>query len=104
MTLARVKELLGLPAVIAAALLAVWGAFDWLKRIVGADQRLTVHIVAETVYHKRSDSAVKELGGHATDLERLLESMVRGECLENPRADLARQGLLAKCRQLGIER
>lgn len=34
--------------------------------------------------------------------EALLESLVRGECIENPRQDLARQGLLQKCINLGI--
>lgn len=32
----------------------------------------------------------------------LLEGMVRGECIENPMENLARQGLLPTCRRLGV--
>ncbi len=34
----------------------------------------------------------------------LVEAIVRGECIENPIENLQRQGLIAKCEELGIER
>ena len=58
-----------------------------------------VHVVME----KKIDSVQKEVE-HVNHIENLLEGLLRGECLENPRENLARQGLLVKCKQLGIDR
>lgn len=104
----KVKTYLGIIAALGGAVAVILGAAGWILRISDVPAKLDGHVSAETTYHKVSDSTTKgaigELHGHTTDLEKLLESLVRGECIENPRADLARQGLLAKCRQLGIDR
>ncbi len=104
MTADRVKAYLGIIAALGGAVAVLVGAFGWIQRISGTPAKLDGHIVAETTYHHKSDSTVKELDGHAEDLERLLETLVRGECIENPKKDLERQGLIRKCRLLGIER
>lgn len=104
----KVKHYLGIIIALGGAVAVILGAAGWIIRISGVPERLDGHVSAETTYHKVSDSTTKgaigELHGHTTDLEKLMESLVRGECIENPKADLARQGLLAKCRQLGIQR
>ena len=58
-----------------------------------------MHLVLET----RIDSTVKSVE-HVEHVEDLLEGLLRGECLENPKENLARQGLLKKCEELGINR
>jgi hypothetical protein len=65
------------------------------------------HIAASEKEHaainEKLDS-VDTQSQHIIHVEELLEAMLRGECLENPRENLARQGLLTKCKELGIER
>lgn len=100
MTFERFKQVVAIPGLIMGAVMAI----AWLVTLLNTGKRLDGHVVQESVYHRLSDSALRELHGHATDNEKLLEALARGECIENPRADLARQGLLAKCRQLGIDR
>ena len=103
MTLDRLKSLLALPALIIGAIVAIWGAFGWVDRLVGTDKRLQAHVAAEALYHKNADSTLRDLHSHITDQARWQEAQLRGECIENYRSDLARQGLIAKRRQLGIE-
>ena len=95
-----VKEGLGL----AALVVPVLAALTWLAGVAAAPEKLERHIVAESTYHATRDTAFHELDAHAEDTERLLEALIRGECLENPVRDLARQGLLRKCEALGIRR
>ena len=66
------------------------------KYIIQSDK---VHVVMDS----KLDSVQKEVE-HVDHVEDLLEGLLRGECLENPRENLARQGLLNKCKELGIER
>lgn len=54
-------------------------------------------------FELKIDSVSKQ-AEHVSHVEELIEGMLRGECLENPRENLIRQGLIAKCRELGIER
>lgn len=105
MTLARFKELAALPAILVGMLVAL----GYLLSLQSTGKRLGDHVVQESTVHRRdfaarrrTDSAVAELDEHAEDLGRLVEALIRGECIENPTKDLARQGLLAKCRALGI--
>jgi len=95
-----VKEGLGLTALVLPALAAI----AWLANLLSAPEKLERHIVAESTYHAMRDTVMKELDNHAEDMESLVESVVRGECIENPARDLARQGLLRKCEALGIRR
>lgn len=84
------------------ALLAILTWFGFKVQMPG--DRLDKHVQdAERVHTElvtRQDSA------HAHDevMQELLEGMARGECIENPKEDLARQGLLTTCRKLGIDR
>jgi hypothetical protein len=104
MTVARAKEVLALPALIVGGLGALFTGAVWLLGFLQTPKRLEIHMVTEKVYHDSSGKAVSELHSHAQDQERLLEALIRGECIENPKKDLARQGLLGKCRALGIDR
>ena len=104
MTLARFKELVALPAIIIGGLAALWTAGLWLFGFLQTPKRLESHMVSEKVYHDSTSKKAVELDKHAEDQERLLESLIRGECIENPKRDLARQGLLTKCKALGIDR
>lgn len=104
MTTERLKYWLGIPAAVVGALLAIYGAFTFVDEIVRTPERLDTHIVRARVIHDSTWKATNEIHKHAEDQEKLLEGIVRGECIENPKANLARQGLLAKCRDLGINR
>lgn len=65
------------------------------------------HILDEEKTHiqlqTKLDSTAQEMV-HIEHIETLLEGILRGECIENPRENLARQGLLQKCAELGITR
>ena len=63
------------------------------------EQSAKLHLIIDT----RLESAEKNTL-HLQYVETLLEGILRGECIENPRQNLARQGLLAKCKELGISR
>jgi hypothetical protein len=104
MTLQRITQALGVPALLMGALGVLFTLVAWLLRINGVPEALQGHLVAEKQYHDSSAKVITDLDTHAEDQERLLEAIVRGECIENPRENLARQGLLAKCRALGINR
>lgn len=100
-----VKEWIGLPALIVAAILAIGAILSWLGvDLTTAPLKLQRHIVAESTYHASREPKITELDRHAEANERLLEALVRGECLENPYADLARQGLIRTCDSLGVRR
>lgn len=78
-------------------------AVVWLGGAVQSPgERLTAHEAAAKAFHDTLQTTLKEAHKHDEAIESLLEGMVRGECLENPRANLARQGLLPKCLELGI--
>jgi hypothetical protein len=86
----------------AVALGAIF-AFLGIKLNTPAEQ-MNSHIVQEQTYHKIQADKSDSMNTHLEHTEELLEAMLRGECLENPRADLVRQGLIQKCKQLGIDR
>jgi hypothetical protein len=86
------------------AVAALYGAFTFIHDIVETPRRLATHEAISRVVHDSARQADDELHEHAETQEKLLEAIVRGECIENPKANLARQGLLNKCRQLGIDR
>ncbi len=67
------------------------------------DKHISSEEKTHTAFEIKLDSVSKK-GEHVEHVEELLEGMLRGECLENPRENLARQGLLTKCKELGIER
>jgi hypothetical protein len=67
------------------------------------DKHIATEEKAHTAFNVKLDSVGKQ-GEHISHIEELLEGMLRGECLENPRENLARQGLLTKCKELGIAR
>lgn len=89
----------------AVALIAsLYGVFSFLDDIIKTPERLNAHVASSAVVHDSTWRAASELHEHAEQQEKLLEGLVRGECIENPKADLARQGLLRKCGELGIVR
>ena len=67
-----------------------------------------VQHVAEEVIHieqfDKMDKTLQEIDMRNMEQQVLVESIVRGECIENPIENLQRQGLIAKCEELGIER
>lgn len=67
-----------------------------------------VQHVAEELIHSDNwddmDSALTEINDRHMEQQTLVEAIVRGECIENPIENLQRQGLIAKCEELGIER
>jgi hypothetical protein len=100
----RFKLWIGIPAAVIASLAAVYGAFTFIKEIADTPERLEAHEATSRVVHDSAKRFDDELHAHAEAQEKLLEGLVRGECIENPKADLARQGLLRKCGDLGIVR
>lgn len=89
------RDKLGTVATVLSVMGAVTAAALWLGKLTAAPEKLERHIVAES-------TRVAELDRHAEEQSDLLESLIRGECIENPAADLARQGLARKCRELGV--
>ncbi|KKN10737.1 hypothetical protein LCGC14_1033590 [marine sediment metagenome] len=56
------------------------------------------------VEHVIIDDTLTDIDRHMEAQQILLEAVVRGECIENPKENLQRQGLIEKCSELGIER
>lgn len=100
----RIKFWLGLPALVVAALGALYVAGRWVTRVHEAPERLEAHEALSAVVHESTKAAAAELHQHTEVQQRLIEAIVRGECLENRTQQLALQGLLTVCRDLGIRR
>jgi len=87
---------------VVAAIITIFGF-----KLVTPTDTITEHITRSQQLHvevqSKIDSTVKQVE-HIEHIEQLLEAILRGECLENPRENLARQGLLQKCKELGINR
>ena len=60
--------------------------------------------IEHSVDHVIIDTTLAEIDEHMHVQQELIESIVRGDCIENPIENLQRQGLIAKCLELGIER
>tara|TARA_R110000868_G_scaffold110194_3_gene298812 strand:- start:79 stop:393 length:315 start_codon:yes stop_codon:yes gene_type:complete len=93
---------------IGGAVVVIGGFIAYLGfQIQTPTQTLDKHLAQEekthTAFDIKLDSAAKSVE-HVEHVEELLEGMLRGECLENPKENLARQGLLKKCEELGIVR
>ena len=67
------------------------------------DKHISSEEKAHSTFEVKLDSVGRQ-GEHISHVEELLEGILRGECLENPRENLARQGLLKKCNELGIQK
>ncbi len=71
-----------------------------------AEEVHSTHHAAEqamwTVQRLFSDSITASKDSSRRQRTGLIEALVRGECLENSRDNLALQGLSAKCQDLGI--
>jgi len=102
MNTGRIKELLSLPTLIVGAAIALATIFAFWGSVLKTPERLDEHIQLEMRVHALLDSSVSEIDEHSEDAESLLNSLIRGECIENPRENLARQGLIVKCQELGI--
>lgn len=101
----RVKELLQWSGAILTLFMVIGAFFAFFGIDVQSPaQRLQTHIQAEKEFHDTTSKNIAELDKHEEDNEVLLQSMVRGECLENKRENLIRQGLIQKCKELGVER
>jgi len=103
-----IEKISGKISTIGGAILVIGSLIAYLGfQIQTPTETLGKHIAAEekahTAFNVKLDSVGKQ-GEHISHIEELLEGMLRGECLENPRENLARQGLLTKCKDLGIER
>lgn len=93
---------------IGGAVVVIGGLIAYLGfQVQTPTQTLDKHLAQEEKTHAafdiKLDSTAKGVE-HVEHVEELLEGMLRGECLENPKENLARQGLLKKCEELGILR
>lgn len=80
----------------------VLSAFGFGIRTPGA--RLDEFVDTHEVEHVIISDTLKEIDDHLEVQQILMESMVRGECLESAYDKLARQGLSDTCSDLGIGR
>lgn len=67
------------------------------------EKHITVSEKEHAAFNIKLDSVANE-AEHISHVEELLEGLLRGECLENPKENLVRQGLIQKCKELGIQR
>lgn len=100
----KFKDALAIPGAIVGAIVALWLMFTFLGDIITAPKKLKEHMQSEQRVHIIVDSVVREIDDHSEDASQLLNSLIRGECIENPVQDLQRQGLIKKCTDLGIIR
>lgn len=59
---------------------------------------------SEKEAHDSLGKSLIEADKHLEDINASINAVLRGECLENPRENLVRQGLIQKCISLGVVR
>lgn len=104
-TLATIMATLKLPALAVGGvggLALMASAFGF--SIKGPGAVMAEFKVEHEVEHVIINDTLAEIDNHMHVQMELIESIVRGECIENPIENLQRQGLIAKCSELGIER
>lgn len=111
MTTERLKYWLGIPAAVVGALLAIYGAFTFVDDIVKTPERLHQHQVASDTTHKALLATLQVLQDESRAgrrevraVGRRVNGIVRGECIENSKRDLEKQGLIPTCDSLGVRR
>ena len=108
----KFSEWIRVPAYILAALTAVgvlMGAlgFGWSTPGNKWSEHDVQHVAEELIHSDNwaeMDGALSEINDRHMEQQVLVEAIVRGECIENPIENLERQGLINKCRELGIDR
>ena len=101
----KIMGYLNWPVVIVTAMIAIGSIIGYFGFSVESPiQKFEVHVVEERQYHDSASAVTHELDEHVEETQMLINSLVRGECLENKKENLVRQGLIVKCRELGVER
>ena len=103
--IAAILAYLKLPVIAAGGaggLMIIAGVFGF--SITGPGAVMAVFKVEHAVEHVIIDDTLAGIDRHMEAQQILLEAVVRGECIENPKENLQRQGLIEKCKELGIER
>ena len=72
--------------------------------ITGPSAVMAEYKEEHAVEHVIINDTLTRIDRHMEAQQILLEAVVRGECIENPKENLQRQGLIEKCSELGIER
>lgn len=98
-TLDTLKKAPVLVSIVAALLIiGAWFGFD----VKMPGERFDRHVQQADSIHRALDTKFQDDHAHDEVIEQMIEGMVRGECIENPIENLARQGLIPACRKLGI--
>lgn len=108
----KITEWIKIPAYVVAALAALailLGAlgFDFSSPGSRWQTHDVKHVVEAEVLTKqfaKIDTALSNIDDMQTEQQTLFEALVISDCIENPLENLERQGLITKCRELGIER
>lgn len=109
---AKIIEWIKVPAWVLGAVTAIavlLGAlgFGWSTPGSKWNEHDVQHVAEELIHSDNwaeMDGALTQINDRHMEQQVLVEAIVRGECIENPRENLERQGLITKCRELGIER
>jgi hypothetical protein len=102
MTLDKFRVWIGIPTAIVALLIALAWLLDQMQLSKTLGTRFDGHVTQAVEVHRVADSVVKDVHQHTVEQQQLLEGLARGECIENPVENLARQGMLPTCLRLGI--
>ena len=108
----KIPEWIKWPAYIIGALVAIGvllGAlgFNWSTPGSRWDTHDVEHVVEAEIHTEqfaRIDTALSNIDDVQMEQQTLFEALVISDCIENPVENLERQGLISKCRELGIER
>ena len=86
-----------------SAIAVVAGVVVNVAKVMDVPTQLQSHITAESTWHANATTLAAQARRLEAEDRVMLEALVRGKCLESSRGNLARQGLVLKCRELGIE-
>lgn len=67
-------------------------------------QQLEIHAVQSQVIHDSLRMQIKTIESRQDKYEFLIDAIIRGECIKNSKDDLAKQGLIQKCKEEGIDK
>lgn len=101
----KIKDVINIPSMVVSSAVAVFAVVAKLGiDIQGPTEKLNMHIQQEKIYHVEQTIKIDSTTLHVQHVEGLIEGILRGECIENKKENLIRQGLIEKCKELGINR
>lgn len=71
--------------------------------ILSPRDQLEMHKMESKIIHDSLQANINNIEIRQDKYEFLIDAIIRGECIKNTKEDLAKQGLIQKCKEEGID-